>query len=271
MSVFVLDELAKLNLKPTFIVTTPDKPQGRKLIMTPNVVKQWALRHSIPVFDPAKLDSAFLDLLRSHQCDVYVVASFGRIFPEELLYIPPRKTLNIHPSLLPQYRGASPLPTAILDDTKHTGVTIMRLDKEMDHGPIVAQREIIIDEWPTYEVFEERMAREGAQLLASILPEWINGKILEREQDHTKATYTKQISKEDGRIDLAADPYTNFRKIQAYHHWPQAYFFIEKNDKNIRVKITHASFEKGVLAILSVIPEGGKEMPYRDFVNGYMK
>jgi methionyl-tRNA formyltransferase len=271
LSIIVLDELKKLGLMPTFIVTTPDKPQGRKLTMTPNVVKSWAVEHGIDDLDPQKIDAAFLTILKSKPVDVYVVASYGKLFPEELLYIPRRKTLNIHPSLLPQYRGASPLPTAMLDDTKQTGVSIMRLDKDMDHGPLVAQKETLISEWPTYEDFEEQMAREGAQLLASILPDWVAGTIEEKEQNHAAATYTKKTVKEDALIDLSADPYLNFRKIQAYHEWPQAYFLIDRGGKSLRVKVTSASFKNGKLIIEKVIPEGSKEMSYKDFVSGYQQ
>ncbi|MFA6294881.1 MAG: methionyl-tRNA formyltransferase [Candidatus Paceibacterota bacterium] len=283
-SVITLDEFYRRGLIPSYIVTTQDKPQGRKMIMTPNVVKQWANEKSIKVYDPAKLDPSFIAELNALQsaseksentksanskCDVFIVASYGKIIPESVLNIPPRKTLNIHPSLLPKYRGPSPLPTTILDDTKHTGVTIMRLDKEMDHGPIIAQKDVTINEWPTYEKFEEKMAIIGASLLAEILSKWINGEISEKEQDHAIATYTKKITKEDGLLDLNGDAYTNFRKIQAFHEWPQAYFFIEHKEKKIRVKITEAVFTNNELKISRVIPEGGKEISYEDFLRGY--
>jgi methionyl-tRNA formyltransferase len=213
---------------------------------------------------------------------LFIVASYGKIIPNEIIEMPTHKTLNIHPSLLPQYRGASPLPTAILEDTKKTGITIMQLDKEMDHGPIVAQKEINLTdyfkEWPVYEDFEEFMAIEGAKLLAEILPDWVSGKISTQEQDHAKATYTKKITKEDGLINLSSEQlndtrsipqetaYAIFRKIQAFHEWPQAHFFIEREGKKIRVKITEASFENNTLNIKKVIPEGKKEMLYEDFM-----
>jgi methionyl-tRNA formyltransferase len=260
LSVIVLDELEKLGLLPVLVVTTPDKPQGRKLQVMPNVVKQWALSKNIPVIDS-------LSLLKAgpQAADVFIVASYGRIIPKEIINMPARKTLNIHPSLLPKYRGPSPLPSAMLDDTKDTGISIMRLDEEMDHGPIVAQKAIHMNEWPTYEDFEEMMAREGSQLLASILPDWTAGKISEKEQDHSQATYTKKIIKENGLLDLNADQYLNFRKIQAYHEWPQAYFM----HKDKRVKVTQASFKDGKLIIEKVIPEGKKEMSYKDFQSGF--
>ncbi|MEK7641611.1 MAG: methionyl-tRNA formyltransferase [Patescibacteria group bacterium] len=277
-SIYVLDELALLGFTPTAIVTTPDKPRGRKLILTPNVVKSWVIQQNhvrpiqqkIKVYDPAKIDPAFIETLKNDSADVFIVASYGKILPKMLIELPPHKTLNIHPSLLPQYRGASPLQAAILNDTKSTGVTIMRIDEEMDHGPIVAQKDVVVTEWPSYESFEEMMAREGAKLLASILPEWVAHKILEKEQDHAQATYTKKTKKEDGLIDLSGDPYANFRKIQAYHQWPQAYFLIDKDGVPMRVKITEASFTNGTLVIEKVIPEGGKEMSYKDFQSGYL-
>jgi methionyl-tRNA formyltransferase len=270
LSVIVLDELSRHGFIPVCVVTTPDKPVGRKLAMAPNAVKQWAVSKGIKTYDPAKLDAAVAEYLHKESCDIFVVASYGKIIPESILDIPPQKTLNIHPSLLPKYRGPSPLPSAMLDDAKHTGVTIMRLDKEMDHGPIVAQRKVDVDEWPIYEEFEEEMAVAGASLLAEILPQWAAGKIEEKEQDHFAATYTRKISKEDGLLDQTADAYVNFRKIQAFHGWPQAYFFIDHKGRRLRVKVTGASFAEGRLKISKMIPEGGKEMPYEDFRRGYL-
>ena len=270
LSAIVLDELERAGLAPSCIVSTPDKPQGRKMLITPTVVKDWGLKRNIKVYTPAKLDKIFIDSFKKENCEVSIVASYGKIIPETVISIPAKGTLNIHPSLLPQYRGASPLQSAILNDTKNTGVSIMLIDKEMDHGPILAQEKITINEWPPYAEFEKIMAIKGAQLLAEILPEWIEGKIKAKEQDHTLATFTKKMTKEDGLINLADDSYLNFRKIQAYSEWPQAYFLIEHGSKKIRVKITKASYKDSVLIIEKVIPEGGKEMTYEDFRRGYV-
>lgn len=277
LSVIVLDEMKKSGWIPSVIVTTPDKPQGRKLVLTANVVKQWAIDNNILYYDPARLDMRFADELKSKmnanafKAQVFVVASYGKIIPSAILSIPPNGCLNIHPSLLPKYRGPSPLPTAMLEDDKHTGITIMKMDEEMDHGSIIAQKNINIEEWPTYEEFEEMMAIMGAHLLENTLPKWINGDIREIEQDHSSATYTKKVTKEDGLIDiydLKTDQYLNFRKIQAYHDWPQAYFFADRRGTRIRVKITEASFGDEKFTIKKVIPEGGKEMSYADFERG---
>ncbi len=271
MSIYVLDELEKAGYIPTAIVTTPDKPVGRKQLMTPTVVKEWARARNIRVYDLPKLDTAVVADLKKQSVEIFIVASYGKIIPLEVLSIPPHGTLNVHPSLLPLYRGASPLQSAILDDAKDTGVSIMKIDEQMDHGPIVIQKRIQVEEWPTYEKFEEMMAREGGRMLAVILPEWIAGSIAAKGQDHTVATYSRKFTKEDGEIDLNDDPYLNFRKIQAFHEWPQAYFFIDHGDRKIRIKITAASYADKKLLIEKVIPEGGKEMPYGDFLRGYSR
>lgn len=281
MSVIVLDELKKFGIVPSFVVTTSDKPQGRRLILTPNLVKIWALENGINVFDFVRFDAVTIDTLaaqtKKKRVSVFIVASYGKILPAAVIDLPPCRTLNIHPSLLPKYRGASPLQQAMLDDVKKTGVTIIRLDEQMDHGPIVAQKPVTVNEWPAYEDFEEMMAREGARSLSEILPEWVAGSIAEKEQDHEAATYTKKFTKEDGLIDLvrlrsgsaAADQYAIFRRIQAFHEWPQAYFIIDRAGRKMRVKITAASFKDGKLTIDKVIPEGSKEMSVSDFARGY--
>jgi methionyl-tRNA formyltransferase len=133
-----------------------------------------------------------------------------------------------------------------------------------------------VNEWPIYEDFEAQMAHEGGQLLAQALPEWVAGKIEEQEQDHSQATFAKKITKGDGLIDTAdlnlnapsEKAYAAFRKIQAFHQWPTAYFFTEQAAKKIRVKIIRASFKDGKLKIEKVVPEGSKEMAYGDFLKG---
>lgn len=269
VSIVVLDELKKNNLIPTLIIAGPDKPKGRGQEMSQNMVKEWAIINNIPVESPFKFDTALAAILKALKCDFFLVASYGKIIPRDIINIPTKGSLNIHPSLLPQYRGPSPILTAILDDTKQTGVSIIKMDEEMDHGPVLATKKVRVDEWPTYEKFEEMMATEGSRLFIEILPDWLAGNIKETIQDHSQATFTRKVTKEDGLIDLKGDPYTNFRKIQAYHEWPQAYFFMEHRGRQIRVKITEAVFENNSLVIKKVIPEGGKEIAFEDFKRGY--
>jgi methionyl-tRNA formyltransferase len=272
-SVIVLDELKARGFIPRLIVTTPDKPQGKKMLMTPSPVKVWAERENIPFIQPKTLkrEEAVVALKSHGDFDVFIVASYGKIIPKTILDLPKHNVLNVHPSLLPKFRGASPIQSAIVADAQETGVSIMRLDEEMDHGPLLAQEKITIPNWPvTTHELKKILGDAGGRMLADLLPDWIAGKIPEKEQDHTQATYTTKIQKTDGLLDLAGDPYTNYLKIKAFHDWPKPYFFIEKNGKQLRVIVSEAHYENNTLTIERVIPEGKQEMIYVDFKKGYL-
>lgn len=271
-SVIVLNKLKEAGFIPAYIVTIPDRPKGRKLVMTPTETKVWAEQNKILVLTPEKLDDTFCDALKATNCDLFIVASYGKIIPQKVLDIPVHKALNVHPSLLPLLRGATPLETAILEDMQGTGVTIMRMDAQMDHGPIVAQEKVHIANWPcSAEALGRLLGAVGGTLLAKIIPLWVSGKIKETEQDHTKATFTKKISKEDGLIDLAGDSYKNYLRFNAHKGWPTSYFFIEVAGKNIRVIITEAEYVEGKFVITKVIPEGKKEILYSEFLKNRPK
>ena len=273
-SVGVLDELVAQDIVPILIITTPDRPQGRKLIMTPPPVKVWAEKNNIDVLQPDPLDDDFTTEMKNTDWDLFIVASYGKILPKQLLDIPQQGTLNVHPSLLPKLRGASPIQTAILEDKKEdVGVSIILLDEQVDHGPIVAQASVELEEWPLKKVvLEQLLSHEGGKLLAETIPLLVSGKITPEEQKHDEATFTKQIKKEDGLIDLNGDAYTNYLKIRAFEGWPGTYFFAEKKENSasqrIRVKIVDADFKNGKLTITRVIPEGKKEMSFEDFLRG---
>ncbi len=268
----VLDVLELRGYLPSVVITAPDAPKGRKLLITPSEVKVWANARNIPVLTPKTLrDGKFKELIAPYQCELFIVAAYGKIIPKEILDIPKYGTLNVHPSLLPKFRGSSPIESAILSDEAHTGVTIMALDEELDHGPIVAQRERIIKDWPPKgSDLTKDLAHFGGSLLSDIIPEWLNG-LKGSPQDHNRATFTKKITKEDGLIDLTGDPLHNYKKIRAFDEWPGAYFFIERNGKKTRIRITDASYVNGVLTITRIIPEGKKEMSYEDFLRGEQK
>ncbi len=265
----VLDELASQGYLPTLIVTAPDKPKGRKLVLTPSEVRVWGESRGIRVITPSTLkQDEIIETLRIEAPHLFIVSAYGKIIPKAVLAIPKYGVLNVHPSLLPKFRGPSPIESAILSNETATGVTIMVLDEEVDHGPVIAQRERILQGWPPRaSELSKDLAQFGGKLLAEIIPEWING-LQAFPQNHTRATFTKKITKEDGLIDLTGDPLLNYKKIRAYDEWPGAHFFTERNGKTIRVKITDAHYAHGVLTILSVIPEGKKEMRYTDFVRG---
>ncbi|GMQ94938.1 MAG: methionyl-tRNA formyltransferase [Patescibacteria group bacterium] len=258
-AVYVLEELENIGLVPSLVVTAPDRPAGRKLTLTPPPVKVWAEKHSIPVLQPEKLDDEFRYKLQVASYKLFIVAAYGKILPKEILDIPEHGTLNVHPSLLPKYRGPSPIESAILSGDEETGIAIMLVDEEMDHGPILESRTLTIGD-QNKEELGEKLFRLGGQLLADIIPKLIDGEIKATPQDHALATYTKKIVKGDGLIDLSDDPKTNWRKFRAYRGWPGTYFFTENG---ARVKITDAEFKDGEFIIKKVIPEGKKEVVYR--------
>ena len=248
----------------------PDAPSGRGRVLTPCPVALWAAERNIETVKPDKLDHAFLvDLeARSSTIDarVFVVIDYGKFLSKQLLQIPKHGVLNMHPSRLPRLRGPSPIRSAILQDEIKTGVTVMLVDEEMDHGPIVAQREIPIPDWPPKgKVLDTLLATEGGRLMAEMLPLWAAGEIESREQNHDVATYTRQFTKEDGLLDLVADPYTNLLKIRAFEGWPGTYAFFVRGDTRIRVQILDAHISNNKLEIISVKPEGKNEMSYADF------
>ncbi len=272
ISVTTLDALEKEGMLPKAVVTQPDKPQGRGHIFKPTPVKIWAEFRRIPIFTPNTLkDPAFISSLIAFDPSVIVLVSYGKIIPDEILKIPKKGIVNLHPSLLPKLRGPSPIEYTILNDMKdEVGVSIMLLDAKTDEGPILSQKKIEIPNWPPKRSdLYNTLASEGAELLAITLPLWMAVKTEPVEQDHSKATYSKMIEKHDAEIDLSADPYKSFLKIRAYEEWPVAFFFADHKGVKMRVKITDASFEGGVLKILRVIPEGKKEMSFEDFERGF--
>ena len=271
IAVFVLDELKKTGLVPSLIITPPDKPKGRGLALQECVAKTWAMKNHIEILQSEKLDGDFIKLLTTDYelPTVCVVVDYGKILPRTVLGIPKRGFLNVHPSLLPRLRGPSPIRSAILNDEKETGVSILVVDEEIDHGPIVAQKKVAppAGGWPPHlSELEEKLMREGGKLLSQILPQWVAGEIDAHEQNHDIATYSEKIEKEDGLLDLSGNAYKNLLKIRAYEGWPGTYAFFERAGKKIRVAILDAHIENDSLAIDRVKPEGKREMSYAEFL-----
>jgi methionyl-tRNA formyltransferase len=260
-----MSPMKRNNLRIVFFGTTP---------LAEGVLDELAKAGFVPekTFDSANITPEFIADLSREKWDVFVVASFGKILPKSLLDIPKYGTLNVHPSLLPRLRGASPMRSAILNDDKETGVSIMRMDEAMDHGPLLAQKKVPIDPWPPRgKEIDDRLAREGGKLLAQVLPFWTERKIQAQEQNHDLATYSRKFEKEDGLLDLKKDAYQNLLKIRAFEGWPGTYAFFERSRKQIRVQILDAHLAGNSLIIDTVKPEGKKEMPYADFLNSGAK
>jgi methionyl-tRNA formyltransferase len=273
-----LAELVRNDYIPKVVITKPDAPQGRHMVLTSPHIKTWAEMKGIPVLQPENLDETFGDKLRTTDYELFIVASYGKIIPENILNIPKHGTLNVHPSLLPEYRGPSPIESALLDGKITTGVTIIKLDSEIDHGPILVQTAFPIDSEATAGTLEVTCGQIGGHLLSQVLAPYVDLTLIPKEQDHTKATFTKKIEKSMGEISLSDSAQTVTQKYKALTPWPGIYFFHEHKGKNIRVKVTKVDLNgrlEGIGTakniILSVIPEGKHEMSWEDFVRGYMK
>lgn len=269
----VLEELARASIVPNLILTNPDAKIGRKKILTPSPVAAYAEEHNIPTLKPSSLSqSADFPELTGTTWDLFVVVAYGKILPPWLLAIPTQGTINVHPSLLPKLRGASPIRSAILSDQRKTGVTIMLLDEKMDHGPILAQAEAVIPEanWPIDgQELDQQLATQGGQLLVETLPKWLAGTLTPHAQDHSAATFCSKISKD--MSELAIDPYNLptghvaydiLLRIRAFSGWPETFFLHD----GIRIKIKNAELgPTGTLHITRIVPAGKKELNFTDY------
>ncbi|OHA88349.1 MAG: hypothetical protein A2653_02155 [Candidatus Zambryskibacteria bacterium RIFCSPHIGHO2_01_FULL_43_25] len=274
----ILSTLEKNGFSPDLVIAAPDKPVGRKHTITPPATKVWAQNRQIPVLQPKTLkDDAFKIELKKYTpkggWDVFIVAAYAKLIPRDVFDIPKAKTLNVHPSLLPKLRGPSPIQSAILTENE-TGVTIMQIDEELDHGPTVAIKKVNINDWPIkLSKLEEILAEEGGKLLSSVLPDWVSGKIQAQPQDHSRATFTSKLTTADGLLNLKDNPADNIRKIMALSERSGAFFYTEHpkgSGKKIRVNVKDARLENGELLITSVVPEGRKEMSWDDFKRGFL-
>lgn len=273
----VLASLYRAGYIPSLVVTKPDRRMGRHMHLTPPHIKTWSEMKGIPVLQPEKLDKAFCYELQAKSYELFIVASYGKIIPETILNIPTHGTLNVHPSLLPLYRGPSPIEQTLLDGNMTTGITIMKLDNEMDHGPILAQNAFIIPPEITVAPLEVMCGQAGGELLVHVIDPYLDGTLIPKDQDHSKATLCKKITKEHGEITLDTDIETVRRKFRALTPWPSVYFFFNHNNQMIRVKVASVDLttpypdsSKAADVLLFVIPEGKKEMSWESFKRGYM-
>ena len=274
LSVYALKEMQKQNIVPDIIVTAPDARAGRGRTLTPPPVKVWADKNNIQTLQPIKLDKEFREGLSNlfsttnenisvnnqKQNSLFIVFAYGKMLPKSLLNIPKHEVLNIHPSMLPKLRGPSPIRTSILHDKiESVGVSIIQIDRKMDHGPILVQEKYTPQEWPMDgKKLDEILSRKGGQILAEVIPQWISGKINPKPQLHTDATFCHFFAKKDGELNLNDDDYANYLKYCAMDEWPGTFFF----HNNKRIKITQAHFNNGKFIIDKIIPEGKKEMLY---------
>ena len=274
------------NTNVVLVVTKPDKEVGRKRKLQASPVKEVAIKNNIPVFQPVKVKNDF-QIIKDLKPDLIITCAFGEIISEDILNIPKKGALNIHASLLPKYRGASPIQGALLNGEKETGVTLMYMDKGMDTGDIIDSKSFPITINDNVETLHDKVSKVGQELLLKNLPNIINGTNKRYKQDDNKATYTKIIKREDELLDFNNNCIDVFNKIRAFSPWPLSYFILD----GLEIKVIKAEYEikkntkPGIISVLNkhsfgidckcgtiylqrVKPFGKKEMDITSFING---
>lgn len=268
----VLEKMIKGGFVPAAVVCNPDRPVGRKKVITPPPVKQRIMNYEsgmkdkIQILQPEKLDEEFCNALLNTHADLFIIAAYAKILPKEILAIPRLGTIGVHPSLLPKYRGSSPIQSAILEGESETGVTLYLVDEKMDHGPILAQRELENDESGiTHHELLMRAFAAGAELLIETLPKFMAGEITPIPQNEAEATYTKKFERKDGYIEIedlrAAESGMNpekavaiERKIRAFNPEPGVWTISD----GAQVKLLEAEIRDGKLIMNKTQKEGEK-------------
>lgn len=217
------------------VITQPDKPKGRGKKLTPPPVKVVAQENNIPVYQPEKIKNnpEILHILKELNPDISVVVAYGKILPKQIIELPKYKTINVHASLLPEYRGAAPIHRAILEGKEKTGVCIIEITEELDAGDIYECSEVPITEEDDIITLHDKLAKEGANLLIKVLDKIETGKINKKPQENEKATYAKPIKKEEGKINWEKSARDIFNQIRAFKVWPKA--FTTFRDKEIKI------------------------------------
>ncbi len=286
-----LKSLLNFGYEVVAVVTQSEKPAGRLRVTMPSPIKKAALENHILVFEPHNLksDEEFFKHFKHLNPDLCIVAAYGKIIPSRYLEIPKLGFLNIHPSLLPKYRGPSPIQAAILNGDKETGVSIMLVDAQMDHGPILKSGKWKVESGKYYKEIEKELAEEGARLLLETLPKYLNGEIGVKPQEHEKATITKLLTRQDGQVDWNKNAEEIYNQIRALS--PEPGTWTTWKGKVLNIKIAESSVlqvngqglgvvvrinndiavaTKTCYLILKQIQlEGGKEMDAKAFLNGH--
>lgn len=290
-SVPTLDAIKKDGNEIVLVVTRPDKKKGRKGILTPPPVKEWAVKNNISIFQPVKLrEKQNIEELEKYEADVIVVAAFGQILPKEVLDMPKYGCINVHASLLPKYRGASPIQWAILNGDDETGVTTMQMDIGLDDGDILLQKKVPISSEDTGGSLFDKLSKVGADLLIETLHRIEKNDIVRIPQDDEKATHVGLIKKDFGILSFDEENKYILNKIRALNPWPSAFTFYK--DKMVKIwKAKSVSFNNkgyeygdlvvenkdellvvtrnGAISILELQEEGKKRIKAADFLRGH--
>lgn len=300
-SIFAVPALRELaeNFEIALVVTNSAKPVGRKQTPGRSMVHDRAKKMGLPVISAEKITNEIIEKIRGLKPDFFVLIDYGKIILQKLLDIPPYGTINVHPSALPKYRGASPMQNAILNGEKETAISIMLIDAQVDHGPILAQKNVDIQPDDTWGSLYKRLSGEYPTFLMQTLKKYLSGEIKPVPQDDSKATFTKILSREDGKIDWSKSAEKIERMVRAYNPWPSTYCHCEeqsdvaiplKRIKVLKVSISSQDYPdkkpgdlfltnkklaakcgQGTLILEQVQPEGKKSMAGEEFARGYIK
>jgi len=272
------------------VVTQPDRPVGRKLRMTPCPVKEYAQRKNLTVLSPKKVGES-VDTLRVLNADLFIVVAYGQYIPPAVLEIPPKGSINLHPSLLPKYRGSSPIQWALADGDVITGVTILYVSEKMDAGDILLQREVPICPEDNAVTLEPVLAQAGAELMMEAVEQIRRGTAAPRAQNDSEATEVRKLAKEDGRLDWNLPATVLNNHIRAFISWPGCFCEVPVRSGLQRLKVLKARVETGAgepgtvlesagegpliaagkdaLRLLTVQPAGKKAMDGSAYLRGY--
>ncbi len=282
LDLFISDK-CKDFLDLSLIITGQDKPVGRGMQMQSPLPKKWAEKNAMHFFQPKKLDEDFYNTLKTEHekenFDLFIVIAYGKIIPKNIINLPKYGTINLHYSLLPRYRGASPVESAILDNENETGITIQQMQFELDAGNILFQEKIEILETETTTDLRDKLNKRAIE----IFPEFLENLLIHKnisniKQNETKANFCKKIKKEDLNItNILQNINLNkeeklldiFTKWKAYDK--KIYFFTKKNNQELRIKITEMEIESRKIKIVKLLPESKKEISLNDFENSYGK
>ncbi|MFO7806908.1 MAG: methionyl-tRNA formyltransferase [Candidatus Moraniibacteriota bacterium] len=289
----ILRNLLNENIKAQTVVTQPDRPTGRKKFLKPTDVKNLAVEKNIQVKEFETIGAEEFQEFQEIQPDLIIVASYGLIIPEEIIKMPKYGCINIHPSLLPQLRGPSPIQTALLQDHKETGVSFMEMNKEVDAGPVFFQKKLKIEKDDIYPTLEKKLIDLTNAFLTKKLEEYLNKEIKAKDQDHRQATLTRLISKKDGQIFWSSSTEEIYNKFRAFYGWPGIYCFWEKEGFLKKISLWEVSYSKedsqhppgkvfqnssgniciqtgkGAILPLEIQLEGKKSASIADFINGH--
>jgi len=288
-SEFGIPTLEKLKAQHelVLIITQPDKPSGRNKILSPSPVKLWAIKNNVPLEQPEKIKDLQLRIA-AVEADIMVVAAYGQIIPAEVLSIPKHGSINIHGSVLPQYRGASPIQTTLLNNDFTAGVTILQMDEKMDHGPVLGIKTITLNGDETFPELYKTLSILSVNLVLDVLNKIFDGTIQPQIQNHNEATFTKLLTREDGKIDWSSKTVAEIdAQIRALNPEPGTWTMLKgkvvkileakkATDNKIELpgKIYVLNGEiavkclDGSLILKKVKPEGKNEMSGKDYLNG---